>query len=213
MARPPIYNQHAYATQQERMRHDDAVLWYGEMTVFILWWSTLDFHNGLVDRCSTCFKPLLDIAEVYQQAPKIKCPNCYGTTFEGGFRALLYRPALWDHYQADQDLQRRGLTTSQTANVQPTTDFQMRDNDCAIRGDNTRWRITQPKQTELATGFGTKASWPNVLTSVIEAHLEDTSSVVYTVPVNLSSLTLEGWSPTVPYPHANDIINGPLTYD
>lgn len=196
------------------MRHDDAALWFGEMSIFVLWWSVEDFEKGRVDKCPTCIVPWGDITDVYQQSPRMKCPNCYGTTFEGGFRALIHRPALWDHSHADQDIQRRGLATKQVASIQPTTDFEMRDNDCVIRSDNTRWRIEMPKQTEVTTGFGTKAGFVNVLTSVVTANLEDKLSVVYDIPVDLTRLTMVGWNPTVPYPNASwDIVNGPLTLD
>lgn len=211
MARPPLHNSHLYAVAQERLRHDDAAMWYGEMSCFVLWWSAEDHSLGLVGRCETCYLPYGRIAEVYNQAPKAKCSNCYGTTFEGGFRALLYRPALWDHTHLSEEIGQRGLTVMEEAIIQPTTDFQMRDNDLVIRGDNSRWRISIPKQTEIATGFGSMSGWDAVVTGNVSAKLEDPTSVVYTVPVNLSLLNnTAGWSPSVPYPSGYDIINGSL---
>lgn len=211
MARPPLHNQHHYAVDTERLRHDDAVLWYGEMSCFVLWWSAEDHAAGLVDRCPVCFTPWGEITEVYQQAPKMKCDACYGTTFEGGFRALLYRPAIWSQRRDSEEVGRRGLALTESATIQPTTDFQMRDNDLVIRSDNSRWRIEMPTQSEISTGFGVQTGFNTAVIGPVAARKEDATSVVYTVPVNLSILTRQGWEPSVPYPTGYDLVNGTIT--
>lgn len=213
-ARPLSYDMQQYAIDQERMRHDDAMLRFGEMTCFVLLWSVYDYEAGRVGHCSVCFTPYGDIAEAYQQPAKRKCPSCLGTTFEGGFRAKVYRPALWNHEKVSEEIKKQGIIQAQTADIQSTTDFELRQGDYAVRADGTRWQITQPKNTRIATGFGPKTQWASTIGSGFSGHLEDDSSVAYLVEVDTSFLLTAGWSPILRYPVAPpDVIRGPLLLD
>lgn len=212
MARPPFQNEHLYAVDQEVLRHDDAIHYYGEMTACVMLWSVRDFELGLVERCSVCYTPLGLVTEAYQQSSKQKCANCYGTTFEGGIRALIYRPALWDETPVSQDIRERGHTIVASGTVQVTSDFNMRDGDYLVRQDGTRWRITEPTGSEIVNGFGPTGT--QVFSgATFQVQLEDRSSVAYMVPVSQPGLEVIGWSPYMLYPSEFDIINGPLTID
>jgi hypothetical protein len=82
-----------WAVDQERQRHLQALYTVGEWTMFCLMWNLEDFQNGLVTRCSVCYNRS---SQAYKQGERNKCPDCFGTTFEGGFRAqhgLLHDPA------------------------------------------------------------------------------------------------------------------------
>lgn len=212
MARPPFQNEHLYAVTQEVLRHDDALAWYGEMTACVMLWSVRDFENGLVQRCSFCYTPLGLVAEAYQQSSKARCANCYGTTFEGGIRAVVYRPALWEERMVSQDVRERGHTTVASGSVQITSDINMRDGDFLIRQDKTRWKITEPQVSEIVNGFGPTGTQlaPG---SSFQVQLEDRSSVAYMIPVNQTVLNTVGWKPFMVYPNAADVINGPLVID
>ena len=137
MPRGPFPNQHGYALAQEQMRADDAVIWFGEPTVWVAWWGLADFTASLVDRCPTCYEGN-DIAAAYGQGTSAACPNCYGTTFEGGFRFIICRPGLWSHTHQSETLRKEGVTEIAAAKLQGLSTFGMRDNDMAIRADGSR---------------------------------------------------------------------------
>ena len=212
MPRPPLQNRHQYAVQQEQLRHDDAVNWFGEMTAFILWWSLEDFENGDVTRCSSCYTTLGDITDVYQQSPESHCPNCFGTTFEGGYRALIYRPALWDTSDSSEEVKSRGFTYSSSCTIQTLTGIRFRDNDIAVRSDGTRWRVNQPRVRMVATGFGPNSSRSDLVGSTLSGNLDDETMPSYLPTVNMTFLQNAGWNPELPYPASPpDEINGSLT--
>lgn len=211
MARPPLHNQHPYSLTQEQLRHDDAVHWYGEMTAFILWWSVIDFESGDVERCSVCYTPLGDVADVYKQSPESKCSGCFGTTFEGGFRAIVYRPALWSFSEGAEEVRRRGFTSSASCNIQTVSGIRIRDNDIAVRSDGTRWRLDAPRVKLITTGFGPNSVRNDLIGSVVTGNLDDETMPSYLPTINTTFLQTSGWNPELPYPEAPpDQINGSL---
>lgn len=211
MPRPPLQNRHAYARDQEQLRHDDAANWFGEMTAFILWWSIIDFENGDVERCSTCYTPLGDIADVYKQASESHCTNCYGTTFEGGYRALIYRPALWNIDDSSEEVRKRGLATSRSCTIQPVGGIRFRDNDIAVRSDGTRWRFNQPQVSLLTTGFGPNSVYTDQIGSVLSGYMDDETMPSHLPTVDMIFLQNSGWNPELPYPSTPpDVIRGSL---
>jgi hypothetical protein len=84
-----------WAIEQERYRHNQALYSVGEMVMFVLMWHVEDHLKGYVRRCPRCFNgDDARAAKVYEQSTVNKCPMCYGTTFEGGVRAKIIRPAI-----------------------------------------------------------------------------------------------------------------------
>lgn len=213
--RPPLWNEHHYAVEQEHLRHNDAVLRYGEPTAFVLWWHLDDHKAGQVARCSFCYLSRGEIAEAYGQGAQAGCPNCYGTTFEGGYRAIIYRPCLWDVTETSSDLRRRGVTTIKTARIDTLSTFTMRDGDTLVRLDGTRWRIGQPGMNEITTGFGFQGGLRSHIRSTAAASLMDPSSPGAKLDIDLDPLTDTGWNPSVLMyeDHPHDDINGVLNTD
>lgn len=207
MARPPFQNEHNYAVDQEVQRHDDAVNWFGEMAACMMLWNIIDFNIGLCSRCPTCFAD--DLAQAYGQGNKARCLTCYGSTF-AGFRALIYRPAIFKTDDVTEEIRPRGQVSIVSARVQTTSDFMMRDGDFMVRSDGTRWRITQPVDTQISTGFGPHSD--DVVRSTFQASLEDKSSIAFSIPVDLNTMNTVGWKPYMVYPAVVDIVNGPLLY-
>lgn len=202
-------NEHPYAVMQEIERHDEAVRWFGEMTACIFMWNAFDFAARLVGRCTVCFEAYGEIADAYGQAPRKMCPNCYGTTFEGGIRALLYRPAIWTKDVVSQDVEKRGQVEVTTAEVQTVSGTAMREGDFLVRSNGTRWQINSPDDTEISTGFGPKGN-DSVVGSFFRAQLEDGSSVAYLIPIVEEAMSFRGHSPYPLYPTQWDIINGDI---
>jgi hypothetical protein len=156
-----------YDVQQERQRHIEALYRYGEYAMFVLMWNLRDFEKGLVARCSTCHgvsNSVQDrIADVYQQAQQDRCPNCLGTTFEGGWKAKIVRPSLWD-FGEDVDAEgRRGITISAQASVQSTHDFQMHSGDGIMRGDGVRWVVQGISTHHIRVGYEVPLSTRNII--------------------------------------------------
>lgn len=175
-----------WAVQQERQRHAQALYVVGEWALYVLLWHVVDWEAGLVGRCVTCFggsDKESRIAAVYNQPTKSKCPDCFGTTFEGGYRALIVRPTLFADTDDDEKLDRRGSVHPDDVTIETTWDFRIMRGDYVIRADNTRWQLSAPQRTTLRTGFGepdqteTSISYGN-----IRAMYEEPTTVVYTIP-------------------------------
>lgn len=142
-----------WAYAQERLRHEQAVDSWGEYTMFVLLWHIWDFQDGLVGHCPTCYLPRGDISEVYGQPSQVKCPDCLGTTFEGGYKAKIVRPAIWSNNEEDYKRAARGEVVTQIASVQSNADFRLRTGDYLLRADNTRWQMRTMSSNELHTGL------------------------------------------------------------
>jgi hypothetical protein len=177
-----------WAIDQERYRHDQALWTVGEYSIFFLMWSVLDAKAGLIERCHTCYGASGSqqgrIAAVYDQPSRNRCPDCFGTTFEGGFRARIVRPAIWADNDESEKVDRRGSVHPEAVNVESTWDFRMRQGDYIIRADGSRWRLpSSPRRTALRTGFEHPAQRTNSITySQIQARLEEPETVAYTLP-------------------------------
>lgn len=184
------------------MRHNDAIHWYGEMSCFLSWWRPSDFDAGMVDRCSTCTAGVdAEIFEAYKQPHKTKCPNCYGTTFEGGLRKLLYRPAIWDLTPIKHSLERRGEVEQIRGTIQTLSNIDLYEGDVVVRRDGTRWRMEQPYWQEITTGFGSQQGNASERlrgrSNITLAEAEADPS--YLVNVSMDALSLVGYRPYVPH--------------
>ena len=154
--RPPLQRPTDYDILQEQQRHDDAIHWFGEMSCFVLWWHPEDFQDGLVARCSDCYVPFGDVAEAYRQPSQKKCPTCYGTSFEGGIKRLLYRPALWSITPESEGVVKRGNVEIERGTIEMLSNITCRQNEVVVRADGSRWRMGQPKWQKITTGFGSQ---------------------------------------------------------
>lgn len=202
-------NTHAYAITQEQIHQDEAVLAFGERSIFVLWWSIYDFRAGVVDRCPVCFDDPDGIAATYGQPTTSRCADCYGTTFEGGVRAILYRPALWSTSSGPEGPQKRGIITAGSATIQTVSTFTMRDGDMIVRGDGTRWRADGAQFSEFVTGYAFEGDTPKVMRSNLQVTLMDQSSVGELLAVDMAPLAEAGWNPSVSISsHPADLIVG-----
>lgn len=204
--RPPLQRPTTYDIEQEQQRHDDAIHWFGEMCAFLLWWNAQDFDAGLVQRCSACYTSYGDIAEAYGQAAQTKCPSCFGTTYEGGLRAIYYRPALWQSSDTDEGVTKRGFIDSTSGTIQIVSNLPVRKGDTVVRADGSRWDIGNPEAQEITTGFGSQRNInERQMRTGARVNLEDPDSHVYLPFVDLDSLNLQGWVGYVPHsPHGSD---------
>lgn len=151
-----------YARKTQASSHDEVLHAFGEYALFVIMWNLLDFEAGRVERCSRCAtmtgtgsaaKDEL-IFETFKQAPEAICPNCYGTTFEGGWKAKIVRPSIWQYQEEQWDKGKRGYAVNLTGTIQTTNDFYLADGDYAFRADGSRWKISGGSTDRIQEGFG-----------------------------------------------------------
>jgi hypothetical protein len=181
------------------------------MACLVALWHIEDFNAGLVTRCAECYLPYGEIAEAYGQSARARCPTCFGTTFQGGFRARVYRPTMFGPVEQSDDGQKHGVTKRVSATIHTTSDVQLRDGDIIIRRNGTRWQISSPSVQEITTGFG--PSYDQIDRSSLTAFREDPTSPAFLIPVDGDALAAVGWMPYMPYPTGADSTPGPIVYE
>ena len=213
MSRPPLQRPTTYDIDQEQMRHDDALNWFGELTCFLHWWRTEDFERGVhmanglpLTRCQKCYLSYGDIADAFRQPSLQKCDECYGTTYEGGICNIWYRPAIWNLTPVSEDIVKRGDVLTVRGTIETVSELDLHEGDTAVRRDGTRWQLDQPTWQEITTGFGSqKGIQSRRLRSNASVILEDVTAVVYLPWVDFDALNLDGWLPYEPFhPHPED---------
>lgn len=189
--RQPYYvrDRQPWAITQEIQRHDQALLTIGEYAAFVLLWHEQDLTAGRVARCNTCFQADRSAA-AYGQGNQARCPDCYGTTFEGGYRAIIYRPALFTEVDEDEQKTARGIARPASLNVESTQDFRILHGDYVFRANGHRYQLRVPERTTLRTGFGHPfQSSTSIGYNVGRAALEDpNTSAAYLIPPDATTL-------------------------
>jgi len=207
-----------WAIQHERAAHTQALYNFGEWAMFALMWHIQDLQAGLVGRCSRCYgtsdSKQREVSLVYQQPTQNRCPVCYGTTFEGGYKALIVRPTIFSDTDESEQLQSRGVVHPSDLDVESTPDFRVRSGDYVFRTSGDRFQLRVPQRVTLRTGF----AHPHQTTAAIgynhaRASLEDPNvSVAYLIPpptvTLLSLLSTAGRTP--PDFTSYEVVRGPL---
>lgn len=208
-----------WAITAEHQRHDQVLYTVGEYAMFVLLWHLQDFDAGLVGRCTVCSgqagSPQAAVAQVYKQPVINRCPSCYGTTFQGGIKAQIVRPAIFGDADQAEQVSSRGIVHPEDIQVESTADFRIRTGDYAFRSTGERYYLRAPRRTTLRTGFGTPTqSTAAINYNLARASLEDSNaSVAYMMPPAAAALSGALQSASAGYP-ANfatlEQINGPL---
>lgn len=169
-------------------QHMEALYIYGENCLFTLMWRAPDVDAGLVDYCSNCYRDDRG-AQAFNQPPSKKgCAVCYGTGFEGGFRAQVIRPAIFSDRNVEMNDDRAGTTTLDTLQVETTPDFVFRKGDYIFRGDGSRYQAEEKAEGVLRTGFGIPQTNDSFRGSIPVARLEDPTSAAYLLPPTTTDL-------------------------
>jgi hypothetical protein len=206
-----VRTQQNWAVEQERQRHDQALWMMGENTLFCLLWTARDHDAGLVGLCTVCASDR--ISKAYGQATRNKCPSCFGTRFEGGYRALIVRPAIFTDADDGQSFTARGVVSPQEVHMETTSDFRVHGGDYAMRATGERLQLRTPQRTTLRTGFGTPHQRDDgTAYNLTRAAVEDEDSVAYTIPPNPSDLIaiLSRFGSTPPSFADIEVIRAPL---
>lgn len=172
-----------WAIEQERRRHNQALWYVGETTMFALMWHLEDFQADLVDRCPTCYESQGDVAEVYAQPDEYKCPDCFGTTFEGGFKALIIRPAIFSDSDEGETRHSRGVVHPNDLTIESTPDFRIRTGDYCFRSSGDRFYLRVPERITLRTGYAPPTQTDTAIGyNHANAAQEDPNAVAYKIP-------------------------------
>ena len=217
-----------YVIGQERQRHAEAIMAYGEYAMFCLLWNAIDFNDGLVQHCPNCYSTIDGISDTYNQPSISKCPICYGTTFFllsagvdglGGLKARIIRPCLWNPTDESQRLTAQGEIITSVSQVQSISDFRMRTGDVIMKADGTRWRVATHETDSIISGFQAA----NDVRAMIgynygQATREDESMPVFLIPPDTATVISVLDTSVIPnYPPADitayDVVNGPLIGD
>lgn len=179
-----------WAIEQERMRHTEALWQFGELAYFALMWHLEDFQAGLVQRCQRCYVTQGKIAKAYGQGNQYDCPDCFGTTFEGGFKAVIIRPTIFGDTDKDQKSHSRGIANADEVDIESTSDFRIRTGDYCFRETGDRFYLRVPQRVTLRSGFGTPWMTTTAITySHARAVIEDPSNVSYIIPPDNTTVT------------------------
>jgi hypothetical protein len=216
-----IRDKQHWAVGQERQRHIQALYTVGEYAMFALMWHLQDFQAGLVDRCQRCYTTdptsiQARIVAVYNQPTVNKCPDCYGTTFRGGYKALIVRPTIFSDVDQAEQVQARGVTHPATLDVETIADFRVRSGDYVFRGNGDRYVLRVPQRVTVRTGFGEPTmTEQGVGYNQARAQFEDPdASVAYIIgpsKADLAALLPRGEGAHVPQDFSDwEIIHAPL---
>lgn len=179
-----LTKQQGWAEDQARQHHEEALYAYGEYAMYFLMWHILDFERGLVGKCTECVLGAGRAAEAYGQGDKRKCPVCFGTTFEGGYRARLIRPSLFTDMNPDTtDEAPRGGVTADSVTIETTSDFTMHHGDYVVRYGNRRYQTEEKAIVVVRSGFDFPGAERSIAGAISSARLEDEkASVAYIIP-------------------------------
>lgn len=169
------------------------LLWnYGELCVYTLMWHTADFDAGLVGICMTCSSGGPQHADdrrvrAFEQPTRRRCPDCYGTTLEGGFRAQVIRPTLMADRNSVVSQGIHGEVVSDTINLETTDDITIHLGDYVFRSDGSRYQVEEKNEAVLRTGFTAPES-ADSYSGATTAHLEMPGTPAYDIPPSTTQL-------------------------
>ncbi len=175
-----VAQEQPWASDQVVAQHVEALWLVGEAAMFIMMWRPQDHEAGLVPLCPSCSSDRS--ARAFNQPERKKCPICYGTTFLGGIRQVLLRPAIFNDRNIELVDGVRGTNYSDTIMIETTPDFIFHKGDYIFRGDGARFQAEEKGEGVLRTGFhhaDTKESFRGTIPS---ARMEDPTAVAFILP-------------------------------
>ena len=207
-----VKQQEIWAEIDQQRFHDETLQWFGEECVVRLLWRAEDAASGLVTYCQTCqvtpnpTNPDANVraraSAVYRISGNSYCPDCYGTTFTGGFQPIAYHLYM---LAADTPDIRRNMQIGQFWQQNPSVQFswfpQIRQGDLVVRVENwnnnvptftsQRFQVSSVNPVTVRTGPGPSAQYPYRVGS--PQPYQNTNKIVN------QTCTLEALPPDSPY--------------
>jgi hypothetical protein len=190
---PYLASQHQpWSANLLESQHQEALYAFGELVLFTLMWRPADFEEGRVNHCPVCYAGNDSrYAKAFDQPTKRECEACFGTTFEGGFRAQVVRPVLLADRNVETTEVQRGVVSNDTIRFETTGDFTLRKDDYLFRADNSRFQVEERNEDVMRDGFGSPPA-PDSMAGSSTAHMEEITTVAFkispTTPAALRSL-------------------------
>jgi hypothetical protein len=193
-----------WAEIDQQRFHSETLEWYGEQCVVRQVWRAEDAVLGLVDYCQVCqdspnpTTPSASIqrrvSNVYRQTGNSYCYNCYGTTFNGGFKITNYHLYM---LASDTPQLRQNLTTGQFWKENPSVQFawypEIRVGDLVVRvnqwnGDSPaltgdRFIVSSVNVQTIRTGPGISYDTTKIVNQYTVLENLPTSHPYYGVPI------------------------------
>src|SRR5690606_25128539 len=108
---------------------------------------------------------------------------CFGTSFEGGFKALMVPPAIFSDSDDNETKHSRGVVTPQDLTIESTPDCRVRTGDFALRISGDRFFLRVPERVTLRTGFAPPTQTDTAIGyNHANAVQEDPTSAAYLIP-------------------------------
>ena len=193
-----------WAEIDQQRFHDETLQWFGEECIVRQLWRAEDAANGQVTYCQQCQdspNPTSPdtaiqqrVSNVYKQSGNSYCPNCYGTTFTGGFKTTCYHLYM---LASDTPQQRVNMSTGQFWKNNPQVQFswfpEIRVGDIVIRvnqwsngnpislGD--RFQISTVNPQTIRTGPGVSYNTTKIVNQTCTLENVFPSHPYYNVPV------------------------------
>ena len=105
----------------------EAQQWLGEPALVLSMWNSQNAKN--TPRCKHCYNPAYGQSNTGDDI----CPYCYGTTYEGGIRAMWLCPIIVSNPEYTQLYDRRGQLAEQWINFQLPDYVEVWQNDFILR--------------------------------------------------------------------------------
>jgi len=193
-----------WAEVDQQRFHSEALQWFGEQIIVRQLWRAEDAAIGLVDYCQQCqdspnpTNPSASVqsrvSSVYRQSGNSYCPNCFGTTFNGGFKTTCYHLFM---LAADTAQERANLSTGQFWRNNPTIQMswfpEIRVGDLLVRvlswdGDTPtalgeRFEVSTVNVQTVRTGPGISYDTSKIVNQFTSLDNLPTSHPYYSVPI------------------------------
>lgn len=193
-----------WAEVDQQRFHSEALQWFGEQIIVRQLWRAEDAALGLVGYCQQCQdspnpaspSPSVQsrVSSVYRQSGNSYCPNCFGTTFDGGFKTTCYHLYM---LAADTPQMRANLSTGQFWRDNPTVQMswfpEIRVGDLLVRvsawdGDNPtatgdRFEVSTVSVQSVRTGPGISYDTTKIVNQFTTLSNLPPSHPFYNVPI------------------------------
>lgn len=116
----------------------DGFRWAGTKVLVRQAYTISDFKLGVVNRCPTCFD------EVVKQVSNTRCPDCWGTGFEGGYRPpFVTWCSILENVPQDERHQNDGIDFAGDTTIKLPVDRVFRDGDiiAEVRRMENDWPV------------------------------------------------------------------------
>lgn len=102
----------------------DGFRWAGTKMICRQVWTIYDYEQELVNRCPDCYD------DVLKQVSNTRCPSCYGTGFEGGYKPpIIIWASIAENVNQNRKHENAGVRPESSPQIRLPTDMNFHDGD------------------------------------------------------------------------------------